>query len=40
MKSARLLSNNSPVEMTPAAGGIVLRLPESRDPYDTVIVLE
>ena len=37
---ARALASGAPVEVTQVKGGIVLRLPEKRDPSDTVIVLE
>jgi alpha-L-fucosidase len=37
---AKALASGAPVEVTQANGGIVLRLPEKRDPSDTVIVLD
>ncbi len=37
---AKALASGAPVELTQVKGGIVLRLPEKRDPSDTVIVLE
>jgi len=40
IKSAKVLASGSPVEISAVKGGIVLRLPEARDPADTVIVLE
>jgi len=38
--SAKALAGGAPVEMTQLKDGIVLRLPQKRDPSDTVIVLE
>ena len=37
---AKVLASGSAVEVTQVAGGIVLRLPDQRDPSDTVIVLD
>ena len=37
---AKALATGAPVELMQVTGGIVLRLPEKRDPADTVIVLE
>jgi alpha-L-fucosidase len=37
---AKALATGAPVEVSQAKGGIVLRLPEKRDPSDTVIVLD
>ena len=38
--SAKALATGAAVNVTAVNGGIVLRLPETRDPADTVIVLE
>jgi alpha-L-fucosidase len=38
--SAKALATGAPVEITQLKDGIVLRLPQKRDPSDTVIVLE
>jgi len=38
--SAKVLAGGAAVEMTQLKDGIVLRLPQKRDPSDTVIVLE
>src|SRR5579872_5279958 len=40
VSGARLLSSRAAVDLTQVTGGIVLRIPEARDPNDTVIVLE
>jgi alpha-L-fucosidase len=37
---AKLLSSGAAVELQQVKGGIVLRVPEARDPNDAVIVLE
>ena len=37
---AKALASGATVELKQVKGGIVLRLPEKRDPSDTVIVLE
>src|SRR5204863_3008598 len=39
VKSAKVLSSGAAVEITEIQGGIVLRLPDTRDDADTVIVL-
>ena len=39
VRSAKLLSSGKKVEVRQMNGGTVLRLPEGRDPVDTVIVL-
>ena len=40
VKSARALASGTPVEISSVKGGIVLRLPDTRDEADTVIVLD
>jgi alpha-L-fucosidase len=40
VKSAKVLTSGAKVEVTQIEGGVVLRLPETRDEADTVLVLE
>jgi alpha-L-fucosidase len=40
VKSARLLKGGAAVPVRTAATGVTLELPEARDPYDTVVVVE
>ena len=41
IKTAHLFGSNTPVELKPLNGGLLLRLPkEGRDPIDTIVVLE
>jgi hypothetical protein len=40
VKSARLLADGTPVSFKTADFGVVLTLPATLDPVDTIIVLE
>jgi alpha-L-fucosidase len=41
VKSAKLFARNTPVDITPMNGGLVLRVPAAvRDPIDTIVVLQ
>jgi hypothetical protein len=39
VKTAALLANGQRVDLRQVDGGTILRLPEGRDPVDTIIVL-